>query len=134
LELAERASLAARDEPQLLRALRTEVGRRLDIGAKTNLFCSELIEARSSAGIILRGGLLPMLTRSLRNMTPFQRRDCQPQILSAKRREKGPHSTRESQVRFATSLKHRIVLPLCGANRQAAGIQRNRLFADSPLE
>jgi TIR domain len=66
LELAERASLAARAEPQLLRALRTNVAPELDIGAETDLFVSELIEARSSAGIVLRNDLLDALRARLR--------------------------------------------------------------------
>ena len=66
LELAERACLAARAEPQLLRTLRLNVKPALDVAAETDLFWSDAVEARGSAGIVLRAELLPWLRQRLR--------------------------------------------------------------------
>ncbi len=68
--LAERASLAARIEPNLLRALRLEVEPALPVDAEAELFWSPLVDVHSTAGIVLRANVLDELRQSLGASTP----------------------------------------------------------------
>lgn len=63
--LAERACLAARIEPSLLRALRL-MAPALDVAAESELYWSDLVEVRSSAGLRLRHDKLNWLREQLR--------------------------------------------------------------------
>ena len=64
--LAVRASLAARAEPQLMRALRLEIEPALPVDAEADLYWSPLVEIHGSAGIVFDAGVLPGLRENLR--------------------------------------------------------------------
>ena len=66
VDLASRASLAARVEPALLRALRLELQPALDAGVEGDLWFSPLVHTRGVDGITLRADLLEDLRELLK--------------------------------------------------------------------
>jgi hypothetical protein len=66
VDLAARASLAARIEPALLRALRLEIEPRLDAAAEGDVWFSALVETRGVDGIVLRSDVLEPLRDRLK--------------------------------------------------------------------
>src|SRR4029077_19544691 len=58
VDLAARASLAARVEPSLLRALRLEMSPQLDAGVEGDLWFSALVHSRGIDGFTLRSDVL----------------------------------------------------------------------------
>jgi hypothetical protein len=66
LELALLGALAARIEPQLLRALRLELAPHLPVSAEAQLWFSELIADRAATGIVLEPRHRETLQRLLR--------------------------------------------------------------------
>jgi hypothetical protein len=67
LALAQRACLAARAEPQLLRALRLDIDPVLDVGAEADLYWSPMVDVHGTAGIVLRADVLNGLRQQLRS-------------------------------------------------------------------
>lgn len=64
-ELAILLSVAARIEPELMRAVRVTVAPLLDVSAETDLWFGDLVERRGFGYIVLRSDLLPQLRAEL---------------------------------------------------------------------
>ncbi|WP_326647378.1 FxSxx-COOH system tetratricopeptide repeat protein [Streptomyces sp. NBC_01750] len=64
-ELAILLSVAARIEPELMRAVRVTVAPLLDVSAETDLWFGDLVERRGFGYIVLRSDLLPQLRGEL---------------------------------------------------------------------
>lgn len=74
VELATRASLAVRVEPELLRALRLSLAPRLDVAAESDLWFSPLVRSRGPDGVVLFPEVSALLRERLRRRPEALRR------------------------------------------------------------